>query len=131
MHESGEKAVLEIGQVQGGELFTAFKAMFIYGAFVFAEEMAGYPVHDHQAIVPFFNVLLIKVFPGLSQMLGKFIGFWVRDQYHQAFAAIAAGGTTNLQGNGFVQLVHHPVDLLSVPFFDKYPETVVLFLFFC
>jgi len=119
MHKSGEKAVLEIGQVQGGELFTAFKAMFIYGAFIFTEEMAGHPVHDHQAIAAFFEVLLIKVFPGLFQVLGKFIGFGVRDQYHQAFAAITAGCTTNLRGNGFVQLVHHPVDLLIVPFFDK------------
>lgn len=57
-------------QVQCRKFFATLEPVFVYGAFVFAEEMTGHAVHDHETIAPFFQVLLIKSTAWLTKMSG-------------------------------------------------------------
>ena len=117
--------------MQCGEFSAALKTMFVNSAFIVGKEMTGHTVHDHHAITAFFEVLLIKYFPGLVEVFGKLISFSIRDQHHQALTAIATSSAINLRGDSFVQVAYHAVDLLIVPFLHKYPETVIFIYFFC
>jgi hypothetical protein len=125
MHESGEKAPLEIRQVQGGKFFAALKPVLINRAFIVTQKMTGHPVHDHQPIAPFFKVLLVERIAALVQVRRQVIRLLIRDQHHQAFAAIAAVDTTDPWRNTFAEPRNHPVNLLAVVLLHKTPETVV------
>lgn len=126
MHKGGEEPVFEMRQVQGGEFFAAFKPMFIHTAFIITEKRAGHAVHDHESTAAFFEVFLVESFAGLAEVLGKIIGFRIIDQYHQAFAAITAIGTTDSRTDGFIEPENQFIYLLAVPFLYKHLKPLIL-----
>lgn len=126
MHKSGEEPAFKIRQMQGGEFFAAFKTMLVNTTFIIAQKRAGHAVHDHETATAFFKVFLIKIFPWLAKLPGKIIRLIIRNQHHQAFATVTAGGATDPGSNGFIELKHKLVYLLPVPFFHKYFKPVVL-----
>jgi len=114
--------------MQCRKFFAARKPVFVYTAFFIAEERAGHAVHDHEPAAAFFEVFFVKFFARLAKVRGKITGFVIRDQYHQAFAAVAAIGAVDLRGNGVVEMQYHLIDLFAVVFFYKSPEPFVFCL---
>lgn len=113
-------------QVQGRKFFAAFKTVLVHTAFVITEKRAGHSVHDHASAAAFFEVFAVESFAGLAKVLGKIIGFFIIDQYHQAFAAITTISTADLRIDGPIKPENQFVYLFAVPFFYKSLEPVVL-----
>jgi hypothetical protein len=111
--------------VQGREFFATLEPVFVNGAFIITQEMAGHAVHDHQAIAAFFEVLFVEGPARLVKMPRKPVRFIVRDQYHQALAAVAAVNAADLRRNTVVELRNHAVYLPAVMLLHKNAETVV------
>lgn len=69
MHEGGEQPLFEIGQMQCRKFLASLEPVFVNCTLVLTQEMTGHAVHDHHPVTAFFEVLFIKNFPGLLEVL--------------------------------------------------------------
>jgi len=81
--------------MQRRKFFTPLKPMLIHRTFIVGQKMTGHFIHDHQPVAPFFQVTVIKFLSCLLQVAGEVISLIIGDQYHQAFTAVSAVGTTD------------------------------------
>lgn len=65
MHKYGKQPVFEIRDMEGREFSASRKAIIIHCAFIISQKMTGNLVNQHHSIAPFFEVLLVKIFPFL------------------------------------------------------------------
>jgi hypothetical protein len=64
------------------------------------------------------------------QVIRQVIGFCFVNIHHQAFAAVAAGGTIDLRGDLMVQRGHQTIYFLFIMCRQERPERIIFGLFF-
>ena len=125
MHKHVEQSFVESRNMQSGEFPAPGKAMFVYRAFVFAQEMTGDLVDQHEFVSAFFQVLRVEFVAWLTKMGRKPVCFLVCNHDHQAFATIAAGGTIDLWGDFLVEPGNKLINCFAVLLLEKDPETII------
>jgi len=130
MHKHGEQSFVEPGYMQSGEFPAPGKAMFVYRAFVFLQEMTGDLVDQHEFVSAFFQVLRVKFGAWLGKMGGKPVCFLLCNHDHQAFTAVSAVGTIDPWGDVLVEPGNKLVNILAVLLLEKDPETIIFGRFF-